>query len=118
MSLLEARRKQAEVKAQRAQKLNPIAERRKAQAQQERGDTFATVAEEWFAKQQASATWVDGGKRIRHYLADLFPVKSRLATSSQAAFFMGESGTWRHQRKRRAMDNKRQSGEHSGEQVP
>ena len=33
VSLADARSKQAEVKAQRAQKLNPIAERRKAQAQ-------------------------------------------------------------------------------------
>ena len=62
-----------QVKAQRAQKLNPIAERRKAQAQQARGDTFATVAEEWFAKQLASSAWADGGVRIRHFLADLLP---------------------------------------------
>ena len=73
VSLADARRKQADVKAQRAQKLNPIEERRKAQQQQARGDTFATVAEEWFAKQLASSAWVDGGKRIRHFLSDLLP---------------------------------------------
>ncbi len=73
VSLADARSKQAEVKAQRAQKLNPIAERRKAQAQQVRGDTFATVAEEWFAKQQASSAWADGGGRIRRFLSALLP---------------------------------------------
>lgn len=73
VSLADARRKQADVKAQRAQKLNPIAERHKARQQQVRGDTFATVAEEWFAKQQASSAWADGGTRIRHFLADLLP---------------------------------------------
>ena len=73
VSLAEARRKQAEVKAQRAQKLNPIAERRKAQQQQVRGDSFAKVAEEWLAKQQAAAAWADGGARARRFLGDLLP---------------------------------------------
>lgn len=74
VSLADARRKQAEVKAQRAQRENPIAERRKAQAQQVRGDSFAMVAEEWLAKQLASSAWVDGGVRARNFLGDLLPL--------------------------------------------
>ncbi|MBR5705909.1 MAG: integrase arm-type DNA-binding domain-containing protein [Deltaproteobacteria bacterium] len=73
VSLADARRKQADVKAQRKQKLNPIDERRRAQAQQVSGDTFGRVSQEWYSKQMAGTGWADGGVRVRRFLSYLLP---------------------------------------------
>ncbi len=73
VSIADARAKQKGIKAQRAQKLNPIDERRREHAKQVRCDTFEKVSGEWYAKQIAENAWADGGVRARRFLGYLLP---------------------------------------------